>query len=208
MKRLLKAIFLATVLPLFKGIARLCFDRRYLTGRWFEGNINGWKWAWRSIWLQKVLGFNRNVPWPCGPFLRIANPRGVHFHPDDLNNFQTFGCYYSNNHGGQIYIGRGTYIAPNVGIVTTNHDPADPSRHLPPKDVRLGERCWIGMNSMILPGVELGAGTVVAAGSVVTKSFPEGRCIIAGNPARLLRMVEAADGAPAAAPVPVEAVLD
>ena len=43
------------------------------------------------------------------------------------------------------------------------------------------------MNSMILPGVELGPRTVVGAGSVVTKSFPEGDCVIAGNPAKIIK---------------------
>lgn len=51
----------------------------------------------------------------------------------------------------------------------------------------LCEKCWIGMNSMILPGVELGNRTIVGAGSIVTKSFKEGNCIIAGNPAKVIR---------------------
>jgi len=50
----------------------------------------------------------------------------------------------------------------------------------------LGERCWIGMNSIILPGVRLGDGTIVGAGSVVTHSFPGGQVMIAGNPAKII----------------------
>ncbi len=86
-----------------------------------------------------------------------------------------------------IHIGKGTCIAPNVGIITVGHDPRDLSKYLEDRDVFLGERCWIGMNSMILPGVKLGECTVVGAGSVVTHSFPEGHMTIAGNPAKIIK---------------------
>ena len=46
------------------------------------------------------------------------------------------------------------------------------------------------MNSVILPGVKLGTRTIVAAGSVVTKSFPEGYCVIAGSPAKIIRYLD------------------
>jgi len=46
------------------------------------------------------------------------------------------------------------------------------------------------MNSVILPGIILGDHTIVGAGSVVTRSFPEGKIVIAGNPARLLKKIE------------------
>jgi acetyltransferase-like isoleucine patch superfamily enzyme len=51
---------------------------------------------------------------------------------------------------------------------------------------RIGRNCFIGGRSLILPGVEIGDGCVVGAGSVVTKSVPPGS-IVAGNPARILR---------------------
>ena len=51
---------------------------------------------------------------------------------------------------------------------------------------RIGRNCFIGGSSLILPGVEIGDGCVVGAGSVVTKSVPPG-CVVAGNPARILR---------------------
>jgi len=107
------------------------------------------------------------------------------FHPDDLNNFQSPGTYFQNF--GRIKLGRGCYIGPNVGIITANHDPENPDRHLPPQDVSIGEKCWVGMNSVILPGVTLGAGTIVGAGSVVTKPFPQGHCLIGGVPAKIIK---------------------
>lgn len=177
----------AIALPILKLVGPLAFGRRYLRGRHFESTRAGWSWVLRSLFTQKIAGFNRHVPWPVSPFIGVSEPGGISFHADDLNNFQTFGTYFSNNGGGKISLGRGTYIAPNVGIVTTNHDPLNPARHLAPRNVSLGEGCWVGMNSVILPGVVLGDHTVVAAGSVVTGSFPNGWCVIGGVPAVVLR---------------------
>jgi acetyltransferase-like isoleucine patch superfamily enzyme len=55
------------------------------------------------------------------------------------------------------------------------------------KDVIIGKKCWIGMNAIILPGVQLGDNTIVGAGSVVTKPFPDGNILIAGNPAKIIK---------------------
>jgi len=184
----------AITLPLVKLICRLVFGGKYLRGRHFAGSNAGWRWAWRSVWLQKVLGFNRHVPWPISPFQRVLHPESIEFDPDDLNNFQSPGCYFSNANGGRIVIGKGTYIAPNVGIITTNHDPAEPDRHLKPRDVIIGRKCWLGMNSVILPGVELGDHTVVAAGSVVGRSFPKGHVVLVGVPARVRQALEGQGG--------------
>jgi len=163
------------------------FDRRYLRGRHFTTSRAGWAWVLRSLFTQKLAGFNRHVPWPASPFIHISEPDGIRFHPDDLNNFQMWGTYFANQGGGLITIGRGTYIGPNVGIITTNHDPMNPDIHRAPADITLGRACWIGMNSVVLAGVTLGDHTVVGAGSVVTRSYPEGHCILAGSPARKIR---------------------
>ena len=56
--------------------------------------------------------------------------------------------------------------------------------------VKICDYSWAGMNSVILPGVKLGTRTIVAAGSVVTKSFPEGYCVIAGSPAKIIRYLD------------------
>jgi len=52
--------------------------------------------------------------------------------------------------------------------------------------IRIGNGCFLGLCSIILPGVALGDRTIVAAGSVVTKSFPDGNVVIGGNPAEAI----------------------
>src|SRR5690606_34201650 len=146
----------------------------------------GRHWVLRGISVQKLLGLNRGVPWPISAQTRISNPATIDFHPDHLNIIQSFRCYYQNK-GARITIGKGSYFAPNVGIITANHDPQDLNSHMPAQEVVLGKACWIGMNSVILPRVVLGDGTMVGAASVMTKGFPIGNCIIAGSPARLVR---------------------
>ena len=54
----------------------------------------------------------------------------------------------------------------------------------------IGDHCFIGWKCIILPGVKLGDHTIVGAGSVVTKSFPEGNVVIAGNPARIVCTID------------------
>ena len=126
------------------------------------------------------------MPWPTGLTCKISAPENITFHPDDLNNFQSPGIYFQNFKA-HIYLGKGSYIGPNVGIITANHKIGNLDEHEDGRDVVIGNNCWIGMNVVILPGVVLGDQTVVAAGSVVTKSFPEGHAIIGGSPARLLK---------------------
>lgn len=62
--------------------------------------------------------------------------------------------------------------------------------HVAHADVVIERRCWVGTHCIILKGVHLGEGCVVAAGSVVTKSFPP-YSLIAGNPARMIRSLAA-----------------
>ena len=178
LRRSFKAIS-SFLIPLF-------FKREYLKGRWFDQSLAGWLWGWRGVLWQKIFGFNRSIPWPVSPRVLVSKASNIHFDLDDLNNFQSFGIYFQCTDA-HIFIGKGSFIAPNVGIITSNHDPLDIDRHLPGKDVVIGEKCWIGMNSVILPGIHLGDRTIVGAGSVVTKSFPEGNCTIAGTPAKVIK---------------------
>ncbi|HMN13115.1 MAG TPA: acyltransferase [Bellilinea sp.] len=172
--------------PVMKAVLSLFFERRYLTGRHFDQSFDGYLWGFRAIWQRNVLRLERPLPFPAGLTCRVSNGAQIDFHPDDLNNFQSPGIYLQN-FSGHIRLGRGCYMGPNVGVITANHDPLDPGRHLPAQDVVIGMGSWIGMNSVVLPGVVLGPHTVVGAGSVVTKSFPKGHVVVAGSPARKIR---------------------
>ena len=176
--------------------AALVYDRKFLQGRWFSGKLHGlcspgWQWVTHDAMARFFFSDNKDARFPVAHGCRVVHPENVIFDPDDLNNFQSFGIYCQAI--AAITIGRGTYIGPNVGLITSNHDPADPDKHLEPRPIILGENCWIGMNAVILPGVTLGPGTSVGAGAVVTRSFPEGNCIIAGNPARILRRLDSGE---------------
>ena len=169
------------------------YDKEYLTGRHFNGDKSGtfaigWEWVVRDWISCRRLNRNREIPWPVSPLISVVNWQNISFDPNDLNNFQGVGNYYQAD--GHIQIGKGTYIAQNVGIITANHDLYNPSRRQEPKPVYIGECCWIGMNAVILPGVVLGPHVVVGAGAVVTESFPEGYCVIGGVPARLLKRID------------------
>lgn len=174
--------------PVFLIFLALFFERKYLTGRHFNKNLGGFVWAFRSLWIKNILRLSSPKPWPTGLTCHVSVAKNIFFHPDDLNNFQSPGTYFQNFKG-CIHIGRGSYIGPNVGIITANHKLDDLNTHEVGQDVVIGEKCWIGMNVVILPGVILGPCTVVAAGSIVNKSFPVGHAVIGGIPARLLKKV-------------------
>lgn len=141
-----------------------------------------------NMWFyQKVLGFNRRAYWPVHRTSRVGGVENIYAGIETCPGYEG-GCYIQAI--GKIYIGDYTQIARNVGIISANHDLYDNRKHTMGEEIRIGKYCWIGMNSVILPGVTLGDFTVVGAGSVVTKSFPEGYCVIAGNPARLIKKLE------------------
>jgi len=90
---------------------------------------------------------------------------------------------------GEISIGDNTLIGPGTKIVTASHPLEAEKRRdwsVSCDPIKIGEDVWIGAGAVILPGVTIGARSIVGAGSVVTKDvLPDS--IVAGNPARILR---------------------
>jgi acetyltransferase-like isoleucine patch superfamily enzyme len=109
----------------------------------------------------------------------------------------------------KIDIGSHCLISWNVGIADSDFHPLEPAQRLidaqalapyftnrPPRPklrtapVKIGDNVWIGMNAIILKGVTIGENSVVAAGSVVTKSV-EPNTVVAGNPAQVVKQFKA-----------------
>lgn len=103
----------------------------------------------------------------------------------------------------EVVIGAHTMMAHGVQVFDNNTHPIDAServKHLRmivgeeaampvsvgKAPIRIGQRCWIGMNSMVLSGVTIGDDTIIGAGSVVVNDIPGG-VLAVGNPARVAR---------------------
>lgn len=89
-------------------------------------------------------------------------------------------AYFDKTYPAGVHVAAYSYVAFEARILT--HDFTRNIR----RHTRIGENCFIGGRSLIMPGVEIGDNCIVGAGSVVTKSVPSGS-IVAGNPARVLR---------------------
>lgn len=99
--------------------------------------------------------------------------------------FINMGCNFQDQGG--IYIDDDALIGHNVVLATLNHamSPKDRATMIP-APIRIGKRVWIGANAIVLPGVTIGDGAIVAAGAVVTRDVP-GNTIVGGVPARMIR---------------------
>jgi acetyltransferase-like isoleucine patch superfamily enzyme len=137
--------------------------------------------------LQYLLfraGLRRNIYWPTHHSSLVVGARNIHIGIETSPGIMP-GCYIQGTNG--IIIGDYTQMAANVSLISANHSLTDNRAHLAALPIKIGNYCWIGTHSVILPGVELGEYTIIGAGSVVTKSFPDGYQVLMGNPARVSR---------------------
>jgi acetyltransferase-like isoleucine patch superfamily enzyme len=143
---------------------------------------------WKFWFKQKILnqGRNKQAYWPVHPSSQVYDVENILVGVDAYPGIMK-GCYIQGKGG--IEIGDYTQIAPNVVIVSANHDVYDSRNHISAK-VIIGKYCWLGAGCQIMPGVTLGDFTIVGAGAVVTKSFPEGYCILGGVPAKKIKNLE------------------
>jgi len=95
----------------------------------------------------------------------------------------------------RVTIGSDTLVGMNAMILDTDVHPLDPAERLQDrnkgqaKEITIGNNVFIGANSIILPGVEIGDGAVIGAGAVVASSVPP-YTLAMGNPARVVRRLK------------------
>lgn len=109
------------------------------------------------------------------------------------NTFINHNAYLMD--GAQIKIGSYCFIGPNCGMYTAVHPLIAEERNKgleKAKPIIIGDNVWIGGDVTILPGVKIGANTVIGAKSVVTKDIPA-NVVAAGNPCRVLRKITEKD---------------
>lgn len=137
----------------------------------------------RSFWAKKIatkVGKNVNIERNAifGPLLEIGDNSGVGIRCE---------CY------GKVIIGENVMMGPEVVIYTSGHahERTDITMieqgKTEMKPVRIGNDVWIGRRAMIMPGVTIGDGVIIAAGAVVTKDVVPYACV-GGVPAKILYM--------------------
>ena len=131
-------------------------------------------------WFYQILGakFGKNV-FPCRR-VEILFPKGL-----VLEDGVTIGWFAELDARGGIKIDHDTNISSHVKLITGSHDIDDPHFTADFVPIHIGHHCWIGTGAIILQGVKIGDGAVVAAGAVVTKDV-EPWTIVGGVPAKKL----------------------
>ncbi len=173
--------------PMQDGLAQ---ERRENRARVYVYNqLPPERWDEQETLLRRILG-------SAGTDVYIHPP----FHCDYGYNIHVGDGFYANTNltvldVGQVRIGNGVMFGPNVALYTAGH-PVHPetrkSGYEYGIDITIGNNVWIGGNTVVLPGVNIGDNTVIGAGSVVTRDIPSG-VVAAGNPCRVLRPVTEED---------------
>lgn len=169
--------------------AELIDERTRAKGLCFEYNsLHPARLAERGELLRELLG-------RVGERCHIEQP----FYCDYGYNIELGENFYAN-HGcvildtARVTFGDNVFLAPMCGFYAAGHPLNAPLRNSGleyARPIAVGNDVWMGGNVAVLPGVSIGDGSVIGAGSVVTRDVPAG-VVAVGNPCRVLRRV--ADG--------------
>lgn len=142
-----------------------------------------------AVWKKIRVGCARHFIKKCG---RNVNIEKYASFSNTISIGDNSGLGYNCCLYGTVYIGDNVMMGPECHIFTTNHRfertdiPMNSQGISEEKPVVIGNDVWIGDRVTILPGVHIGNGTVIAAGSVVTKDVPD-YAVVGGNPAETIK---------------------
>ena len=137
----------------------------------------------RAEFLQQLLGTCHPITF-IEPSFRCDYGFNIHTHGLAVINYN---CVILDT--SPVHIGAGAFIAPGVCLACAGHalDPEQRAQGISTsKPITLEENVWIGANAVVCGGVTIGKGSVIGAGSVVTRDIPAG-VVAAGVPCRVLR---------------------
>ena len=140
-------------------------------------------WRKRAELLKRLLGTCNSRTF-IEPSFRCDYGFNIHTHGLAVINYN---CVILDT--SPVHIGAGAFIAPGVCLACAGHalDPEQRAQGISTsKPITLEENVWIGANAVVCGGVTIGKGSVIGAGSVVTRDIPAG-VVAAGVPCRVLR---------------------
>ena len=136
----------------------------------------------KKIWYQLTGNDDAFLDLKINQFLEAGGKCGKDFK------------FYCDFPGEPYLVEIGDDVTIAIGTMLLTHDNSVIKCNIDATDyfgkIIIGDHCFIGAKSILLPGVRLGERTIVGAGSVVTKSFPQGNVVIAGNPAKIICTVD------------------
>jgi acetyltransferase-like isoleucine patch superfamily enzyme len=129
----------------------------------------------RFFIMQKIVGFNRRIPWPVHFTTTIYGwekiEKGICCDPGD-----SLGVYI--NACGGLKLGNNVEIGPNTAITTLNHYKYDFRKKGFKKGIIMGNNIWIGANCSITAGVTIGDNVTIGAGCVIRQDIPSNTTVI------------------------------
>jgi acetyltransferase-like isoleucine patch superfamily enzyme len=132
---------------------------------------------------QKILRINGSVKWPVHFTSLILHQKNIQIGNNSPIGLNT-GCYIQGKGG--IVIGHNLRMGPNVGLISANHSTDDYDIWIDVGPIEIGNNVWIGMNSVVMPGVKVGNNVIIGANSTVTNNIPD-NSIALGSPCKVVK---------------------
>lgn len=183
---------------------------KMIAGEWYDANYDQELVAARVVAMDLCFQYNQLSPKEFGKRNEILKQLLKEV-PEGLTILSPFVCDYGSNihlgknvfvnvnsyfmDGAPITVGDNVFIGPFCGFYTATHPLDYKNRNIGLEKalpIKIGDNCWFGANVSVMPGVTIGSGCVIAAGSVVTKDVPD-NSMVAGVPAKVMKTIAQED---------------
>ena len=181
MRKILKSILLLFDDNIFRVLVKWIYPKYKRPRKGYSYNFNILR---RYFFMQKIIGFNRSVPWPVDFRSKILGAehiqKGIMCDPGD-----NIGIYI-NAYGG-LKLGNNVNIGQNTIITTTNHNIYDHRKIGEKKGVKIGNNVWIGANCCIVAGVEIGDNVTIGAGCTIRNNIESNSLVIQSHDSIIIK---------------------